>query len=130
MNFNEYQARARETAIYPNLGGNLSYPALGLGGEAGEAAEKVLAIVIDTLGMCAKAGRVQEHVKKTYRDDNGIITPARRQELCKELGDQLWYLANTATEADLTLEDVAQANLSKLHQRLDNDTLRGSGDNR
>jgi len=41
LTFNDYQKRARETAIYPNLGNNIVYPTLGISGEAGEIAEKV-----------------------------------------------------------------------------------------
>lgn len=37
-----YQAAARRTAIYPNLGNNISYPAHGLAGEAAEVLEKIL----------------------------------------------------------------------------------------
>ena len=36
MNFNEYQEEAAKTAVYPDIGNNLWYPGLGLGGEAGE----------------------------------------------------------------------------------------------
>ena len=41
MDFNEYQQKSRETAIYPNKGDNLPYLALGISGEAGEVSEKV-----------------------------------------------------------------------------------------
>jgi hypothetical protein len=39
--FDEYQYEAGDTAIYPNKGDNLYYPALGLAGEAGEVCEKI-----------------------------------------------------------------------------------------
>lgn len=41
MNFGEYQSEASKTAIYPKKGDNIYYPALGLGGEAGEVSNKV-----------------------------------------------------------------------------------------
>ena len=65
MDFNAYQIAARRTAIYPQLGDNLWYPALGLAGESGEVAEKV---------------------KKVYRDHGGVLTNEEREKLCKELG--------------------------------------------
>ena len=109
MRFSEYQRLSRETAIYPDLGNNIVYPALGLCGEAGETAEKV---------------------KKAIRDDGGTLTEERRAAIGAELGDVLWYAAQLATEAGLDLEDLAEANLEKLLSRQRRSVLHGSGDTR
>ena len=47
-----------------------------------------------------------------------------------ELGDVLWYLTQICTELDLTLEEVAEANLVKLFDRLERGKIKGDGDNR
>ena len=109
MNFNEYQHEARKTAIYPELGNNFWYPALGLSGEAGE---------------------VAEIVKKLYRDNGGKLDSDRRDALGKELGDILWYIANLASEADITLESIAFNNIVKLRDRQVRGKVQGSGNNR
>lgn len=109
MNFSEYQQRAKQTALYPDAGNNFIYPAMGLAGEAGEVINKV---------------------KKIFRDDNNIVTPSRREEISKELGDLLWYTAQLSTELGLSLDHVAQDNLVKLQKRQDLNLLSGSGDNR
>ena len=109
MRFSEYQRLSRETAVYPQLGDNLVYPALGLCGEAGETAEKI---------------------KKAIRDDGGVLTDERREALAAELGDVLWYVAQLATEAGLELETIAAANLEKLASRQRRSMLHGSGDRR
>lgn len=109
MNFQEYQVASRETAIYPNKDNNFIYPTLGLVGEAGEVAEKI---------------------KKVIRDNNGIISPEKKEEIVKELGDVLWYVSNLAIEIGETLDNVAIANLEKLHSRQSRNALSGSGDNR
>ena len=108
MEFNDYQQRARQTAIYPQSH-VIGYPALGLAGEVGE---------------------VAEHVKKMYRDDNGILTPERRAELKKEVGDVLWYIASLCHDIELTMNEVAEANLAKLESRKERGTLHGSGSDR
>lgn len=109
MRFSEYQLRSRATAVYPDAGSNIVYPALGLCGEAGETAEKV---------------------KKAIRDDAGTLTEERRAAIAAELGDVLWYAAQLATEAGLDLEEIAEANLEKLASRQQRAVLHGSGDNR
>lgn len=109
MDFSDYQALSRRTATYPHAGEDLTYPALGLCGEAGEVAEKV---------------------KKTIRDDGGVLSDERRDLLSRELGDVLWYLSQLATEARLDLEEIASDNLDKLMSRQERGVLRGSGDNR
>ena len=48
-NLNNYQMQAREFAIYPERM-KITYPALGLAGEAGEVADKVKIFVETTLG--------------------------------------------------------------------------------
>ncbi len=111
MEFNEYQRRTQDTAIYPGQGETMGllYAALGLGDEAGECLGKV---------------------KKMLRDDKGILTEERRQAIAKELGDTLWYTAALAKECGILLDDVAEANIAKLADRKDRGVLGGSGDNR
>jgi NTP pyrophosphatase (non-canonical NTP hydrolase) len=108
VELSEYQRMSRRTAQYPREAW-LSYPALGLAGEAGE---------------------VAEHAKKAIRDDGGLISEERRGAMAKELGDVLWYVAQLASELDLDLEDIAQANLEKLLSRQRRGVLSGSGDER
>lgn len=75
MLLDQYQTTARTTAIYPNLGHNLMYPALGLCGECAEVLEKA---------------------------DRG----ATGEQVGPELGDVLWYVANLAAEAGMTLSEL------------------------
>ncbi len=109
MTLSDYQARARATAVYPGVGANLLYP---------------------TLGLCGEAGEVAEKIKKMVRDDGGALSDERREALSKELGDVLWYVAQLATEADLDLQAIAEANIEKLVSRRDRNVLQGSGDDR
>ena len=108
MELSEYQRLSRSTAEYPRREA-LTYPALGLAGEAGE---------------------VADHAKKVIRDDGGEVTPQRREAMAKELGDVLWYVAQLASELGLELEQVAQDNLDKLLSRQRRGALSGSGDER
>ncbi|MFH1207272.1 MAG: nucleoside triphosphate pyrophosphohydrolase family protein [Patescibacteria group bacterium] len=109
MNFNEYQGKARQTALYPNKDNNYIYPTLGLAGEAGELANKV---------------------KKISRDHGGVLDESQKQAIAEELGDALWYVSNLASELKMPLEEVAQGNLNKLASRKVRGTLHGSGDHR
>ena len=108
MKFKEYQKAAESTAIY-NKQHNLIYPTLGLASEAGEFAGKV---------------------KKLLRDDNGIMSVEVRQNLIKEAGDCLWYLAAIARDLDTDLETIAKTNIDKLKDRNKRGVLSGSGDKR
>ncbi len=55
---------------------------------------------------------------------------ARRSALKAELGDVLWYMAQVATELDLTLDEIAEYNIAKLMDRLERGKIKGDGDNR
>jgi NTP pyrophosphatase (non-canonical NTP hydrolase) len=106
MDFNEYQQRANETAIYPEEY-KLIYPTLGLAGEAGEVADKV---------------------KKIIRD--GLSLVEEKEGIAKELGDVLWYIAAVARDIGYSLDDIAKMNIDKLESRKERGALQGNGDNR
>lgn len=109
----QYQLAAHNTAIYPEVGTGsltaLSYLFLKLNGEAGEAGEKFA---------------------KLIRDKGGRGDLNDREEVLKELGDVLWYVAMLADELDESLEEVAKRNVAKLKDRQERGVLGGSGDNR
>jgi NTP pyrophosphatase (non-canonical NTP hydrolase) len=109
MDFNDYQTKSRKTAKYPAIGHPVIYPALGLVNEAGEVAGKI---------------------KKVFRDKEGQISEESRQALKAELGDVLWYIAQVATELDLSLDEIAEHNIAKLYDRLERGKIKGEGDNR
>lgn len=119
VNLDDYQFAAIRTAVYPGSGGavGLLYTALGLGNEAGEVLGKI---------------------KKLLRDDNSdilltnniVISDEKQAAIAAELGDVLWYLAMTATEAGLSLNDIAYENIQKLADRKERGVLKGDGDNR
>lgn len=107
--FNDYQSESRKTWRLVHTDHAIVYPTLGLANEAGEVAGKV---------------------KKIFRDKDGKLSAEDREALKSELGDVLWYLAQICTELDLTLEEVAEANLEKLFSRQNRNQIGGSGDNR
>jgi NTP pyrophosphatase (non-canonical NTP hydrolase) len=87
-------------------------------------------VVYPTLGLVNEAGEVAGKIKKIFRDRDGVISEEDRQALKQELGDVLWYLTQICTELDLSLEEVAEANLTKLFSRLERGKIRGDGDYR
>src|SRR5579884_3363447 len=97
MTFDEYQKQALTTVIsQSDAFKDTLHWVLGINGEAGEVAEKI---------------------KKIIRDKNSQISPADKQELAKELGDVLWYLAVFAHDLGFSFDDIAASNLKKLQSR-------------
>ena len=47
-----------------------------------------------------------------------------------EIGDVLWYVAALSSDLGLSLDKIAQKNLSKLESRMKRGVIKGSGDNR
>lgn len=103
MKMNDYQRQATGFAVYP-AEYKVTYP---------------------TLGMCGEAGEVAEKVKKQIRDGK-----FNRHETAKEVGDVLWYLANLANDIGYNLEEIAVMNIEKLTDRKHRDKIKGNGDNR
>lgn len=90
---------------------------------------KMVALSYDGLGL-GEAGEVQGKIKKIIRDSGGVITPEATEEIKKELGDVLWYIASMCDNLEITLKDVASGNIEKLRDRNKRGVLEGSGDNR
>ncbi len=108
MTCNEYQLKAAATFI---VEGEMKIPylALGLVGEAGEVAEKI---------------------KKAIRNHNSDFSKLDRDDLKRELGDVLWYIATLSRELGLELDDVVTTNLEKLSDRKERGAIASTGDYR
>jgi len=110
LNFKQYQKASNLTSQYPKKKEiEWLYPVLGLAGESGEVVEKF---------------------KKIFRDKNNKITQKDKQEIGKELGDVLWYVAQICEVIGLDMNDVAKLNLKKLLDRKKRNKIKGDGDNR
>jgi len=103
MDFDSYQERTGETAVYPE-DSSVEFLALGLNGEAGEVAEKV---------------------KKHIRDGKDLD-----EELQDEIGDCLWYMARLLDELGFSFEETAGRNVRKIVDREERGEIHGSGDDR
>ncbi|MBM2817873.1 MAG: mazG [Parcubacteria group bacterium] len=86
--------------------------------------------IYPVLGLCGETGEIAEKIKKVIRDEVGIVSEQKKEEIKKELGDVLWYISQIATELGLSLSDVAKLNIEKLQSRLERNKISGSGDDR
>ncbi len=98
ISFNEYQRQAFELISEDGKKDLITNGVLGLAGESGECCDIV------------KKFKYQGHdLDKNHLKD--------------ELGDVLWYLAETASGLGISLEEVALYNLDKLHKRYHGNTF-------
>jgi NTP pyrophosphatase (non-canonical NTP hydrolase) len=106
VKLDDFQKRALETDQNPGTAETL-VPGMPL--------EPTRAEVIALLGMVGEVGGLLSEYKKLLRD--GETHRKFRDEVAEELGDILWYVANVASKYDLSLGDVATANLAKTEGR-------------
>lgn len=92
MNIHDYVREVRRTCSIQEPKDLLTLTALGIAGESGE--------IVDTL-------------KKILYHSHELNV----SELCKEIGDLLWYVVLLCDTVGLTLDDVMQANVEKLRKR-------------
>ena len=98
MDFNSYQQQALHTDRVPICDDSLIIPMLGLAGETGE---------------------LLSEYKKHLRD--GEAHQLFEERISEELGDLLWYISNVASKFNLSLGDIAIANLIKVKHRWANE---------
>lgn len=113
MDLNEYQSKARETAVNTT-------------------------IEHFAFGILEEAGEIASVFKRVWRHDEGYLEPddinglgpVAYDKIEAELGDLLWYVAMLADACDMSLNEVALFNLNKLQRRKARNVIRGSGDER
>ena len=92
IDFDIYQLQAMRTAKPGDIGFDLMHAAYGLAGEAGEFAD------------CIKKNQVYDK-------------PLDRDNAVEELGDLLWFIALACNALDVSMADIAKANIDKLRKR-------------
>jgi len=74
---------------------------------------KIADLINGTLGICGEAGEAIEIVKKAVFHGHAL----KVDQLKKELGDILWYVAMCCNAIGTDMETVMQINLVKLQER-------------
>lgn len=92
MDLNEYQRLAQRTSNTKTKSDKIENGLMGLNGEAGEC--------IDVL-------------KKYYFQGHELD----KDKLVDELGDVMWYIAETCVGLNITMSEVAEHNIGKLKMR-------------
>lgn len=93
MNLNEYQVLAQRTCNITQLHSSK--------------------IENGILGMCGESGECSDILKKYLFQGHELD----REKLAEEVGDVMWYVAETAAGLDMTLEEIAERNIAKLKAR-------------
>ena len=96
MDFNSYQEEALRTDRVP-------------------ARDDDASLLVPLLGLAGETGQLLSEYKKLLRD--GEAHRLFRDRVSEELGDLLWYISNLASKFDLSLSDIAVANLAKVKHR-------------
>lgn len=70
-------------------------------------------IINGALGLAGESGEVCDLVKKRFMQGHDLDI----EHIARELGDILWYVAETATAIGYDLETVMKMNIEKLYKR-------------
>ena len=95
MDFNSYQAEALHTDRMPVCDDD--------------------SLIVPMLGLAGETGQLLVEYKKHLRD--GEAHRLFKERISEELGDLLWYISNVASKFNLSLSEIASANLVKVKHR-------------
>jgi NTP pyrophosphatase (non-canonical NTP hydrolase) len=99
MDLDAYQREAKKTDRVPDR----------------DADKARIDLIVPLLGLAGEAGELLSEYKKHLRDGESHLL--FKDRVSEELGDLLWYVANVATKFELSLTDIAKANLQKTVDR-------------
>lgn len=74
---------------------------------------QLVTLLNDALGLAGEAGEFADHIKKVVFHGHALD----QDYSVKELGDQLWYIADAAKALGVKLSAVAGGNVKKLQAR-------------
>jgi len=92
--------------------------------------EPLMEKTIWAMGVAGEAGEVVEKWKKIVAYKGGETTQEDLDELAKELGDVVWYIAVMAHSLGYSFDDIMARNVEKLKSRKARGVIIGKGDNR
>jgi NTP pyrophosphatase (non-canonical NTP hydrolase) len=92
--------------------------------------EPLMEKTIWAMGVAGEAGEVVEKWKKIVAYKDGKTTQEDLDELAKELGDVVWYIAVMAHSLGYSFDDIMARNVEKLKSRKARGVIIGKGDNR
>lgn len=121
MTLNDYQEKAMTTCLASCK--NEVYAINGLQAEVGEIADKIAKWV--RKGIC----RIVNN-RLVFNTSDEEVVNEYQEELAKEIGDCLWFVALLSLLLGYTLEEVGQMNIDKLKDRAQRGVIDGNGDNR
>lgn len=121
--FNEYQDFTESLARY-----NTDVSAMLQKGHT-SFLEVPLPMMYPVLALAEEAGEVAGKLAKFVRK-HGTDTDELARLILPELGDVMYAVSETARQMGYTLQDVIDANVSKLSDRADRGVLIGEGDYR
>lgn len=85
--------------------------------------DEEIMIIWNAIGMAGEAGEAADDIKKAIFHDVGLDIP----RIIKELGDVLWYVSAICTKLDISLELVMARNIDKLDHRYPEGFVQGGG---
>ena len=104
--------------------------------EEWESKNETLLELTSILKQAKEVGAKAEKLKKEIRSGTKFLPPIvlysaeERDEVAKELGDVLWYVAQAAKMIKMTLSAIVSLNVKKLIRRNKKGLIHGNGDNR
>lgn len=81
-------------------------------------------------GLMSEIGEIAGVWKRLLRGDYEEYPALYSSKLLDEVGDVLWYITALSLHNGSSLEEVIGKNTAKLAQRMNNNTIKGEGDNR
>ena len=117
MTLNDYQQRAMSTCTESS--NNFAYMLSGLTAEVGE--------INDKIAKGIRKGLISINNNNLCFDN---CLPEFLEELTKEVGDTLWFVASMAQTLGCSLDHVGEINIAKLADRKQRGVIVGEGDNR